>query len=68
MPTAADHEPADDLNHKPPPRRVRHEPAPGRDEAEPLGAGDRPLGPSRSGMTARLKRIRRKLRQLRQQS
>jgi hypothetical protein len=66
MPTAADHEPADQLNDEPSPARIRHQPAPGLDETKPLGAESRPLGPSRAAMTARLKRIRDKLRQQRQ--
>jgi hypothetical protein len=60
MPTAADHGPAD----KPPPEGIRHEPASGLDETTPLGAESRP-GPLRAAMTARLKRIRHKLRQQR---
>jgi hypothetical protein len=66
MPTAADHE-SDDFNDKPRLRSVPHEPAPGPGEAELLGAESRSLGRSRAGMTARLERIREKLRQLRQQ-
>jgi hypothetical protein len=66
-PTAADHEPADHLNDEPPPGRIRHEPSPGIDETKPRGAESRPLGPSRAAMTARLKRIRQKLRQQRRE-
>lgn len=65
MPTAADHGPADQLNDEPPPRRIRHESERG-DESEPLDPRSRPLGSSRVAMTARLKRIREKLRQQRQ--
>ena len=55
-PTATGHEPADQLNHQPHHGRIRHE------------SESRPPSPSRAAMTARLKRIRQKLRQQHQRS
>jgi hypothetical protein len=63
MPTATDHGPADELNDERP-GRIPPETERGLDE-KPLEPQSRPLGPSRAAMTARLKRIRDKLRQQR---
>jgi hypothetical protein len=65
MPTAAEHEPASQFNDERA-GRIPPEAECGLDETKPLEPQSRPLGPSRVAMTARLKRIRDKLRQQRQ--
>jgi hypothetical protein len=62
MPTAADHGHADERNDDRP-GRIPPATERGPDETKPLEPKSRPLGPSGAAMTARLRRIRDKLRQ-----